>query len=93
MSGYKTDQRRLVHRGREFHFVSYEGHLANPGRGVDAMPATWFLMNGGKRWAVMPQVPDQEAGDLETHFTTWLDQHVFSGVPKAQRVRRAARSG
>jgi hypothetical protein len=50
-------------------------------------------MNGGKRWAVMPQVPDQEAGDLETHFTNWLDQHVFSGVPKAQRVRRAARSG
>ena len=75
---YKTDQHRLVHRGRSFHFVSYEGVLANPSKELIATPATWFLMNGGKRWAVMPQVLDQEATDLDTHLGLWLDEHVFA---------------
>ena len=30
MSTYKVDQRHLNHRGRLFHFVSYEGQPANP---------------------------------------------------------------
>ena len=32
MSNYKTDQCRLLHRGKEFHFVSYEAHEANAAR-------------------------------------------------------------
>jgi hypothetical protein len=77
MSGYKTDQRHLRHRGREFHFVSYEGQLADPRRGQVATPPTWFLMNGGKRWAAVPQIAGQEPDELTGVLTRWLDQHVF----------------
>jgi hypothetical protein len=81
MGGYKTDQCRVFHRGRAFHFVSYEGQLANPSRAQLATAATWFLMNGGKRWAVMPQVLDQERTSLDQELSHWLDEHIFAGVP------------
>ena len=77
MSSYKMEQRRLVHRGREFHFVSYEGHLANPVKEVLAMPPTWFLMQGGKRWPVMPQLRDQQPDEVERGLISWLESHVF----------------
>lgn len=78
---YKTDQHRLVHRGRSFHFVSYEGLVANASKEQVATPATWFLMNGGKRWAVMPQLLDQQPTELDEHLGRWLDEHVFSVGP------------
>ena len=78
---YKTDQHRLVHRGRSFHFVSYEGLLANANKEQVATPPTWYLMSGGKRWAVMPQVPDQQPTDLDEQLGRWLDEHVFTGIP------------
>lgn len=77
MSGYKTNQRRVTHRGREFHFVSYEGVAANPRLGNAASPPTWYLMTAGKRWEVMPQVPDQTEADLDRQLHAWLDAHVF----------------
>jgi hypothetical protein len=77
MSGYKTNQRRVVHRGRQFHFVSYEGVAANPRLGSDASPPTWFLMSSGKRWAVMPQDLDQPEAELDLRLHDWLDSHVF----------------
>ncbi len=78
---YKTDQHRLLYRGRTFHFVSYEGLLANANKEQVATPPTWFLMNGGKRWAVMPQVPDQPPAELDEHLSRWLDEHVFQLAP------------
>ena len=43
MSSFKLEQRRLTLRGTEFHFVSYEGQLANPARHQAATSPTWFL--------------------------------------------------
>lgn len=84
MSAYKTDQRRLLHRGREFHFVSYEGQHANPARGIEETPANWCLMIAGKRWEVMPQVAEQEPGELEEQLHAWLDENLPAGrQPKA----------
>jgi hypothetical protein len=77
MSGYKTDQHHLIHRGREFHFVSYEARDANPRTGEAAMPATWFLMSAGKRWPVMTELPDQDSKRVIAALTVWLDHHVF----------------
>lgn len=77
MSGYKVEQRRLTLRGREFHFVSYEGQLANPARQQPATVPTWFLMNAGKRWAVMPHQPGQEPDELDRLLTQWLEVYVF----------------
>ena len=87
MSGHKTDQRRVVHRGREFHFVSYDGIAANPNLGSAASPPSWFLMNGGKRWLVMPEVPDQPEADLDRELHAWLDLHVFLSARPASRSR------
>lgn len=78
MSSYKTSQQRVLHRGREFHFVSYPPRDANPRTGEEAMPATWFLMRAGKRWPVMPEKFQQEPSMVEAALVRWLDQHVFA---------------
>jgi hypothetical protein len=88
MSAYKTEQHRLVHRGREFHFVTYEGHPANPAKGEPAMVASWFLMNAGKRQLVMPQTAGQEPEELGRLFTKWLDAHAFAPTPEPPHRRR-----
>ena len=77
MSAYKTDQYHVVHRGRRFHFVSYEARQENPRTGESAMPATWFLMCAGKRWPVVAQVEDQSPEILVAALTRWLDDTVF----------------
>ncbi len=78
MSSYKTDQHRLVHRGRTFHFVSYDAHAANPRTGEAAMPATWFLMCSGKRLPAIAHDPGQDTEAVIGALTRWLDQHVFA---------------
>lgn len=93
MSSFKSEQRRLIHRGREFHFVSYEGRLANERRGEDALPPMWFLMSEGRRTAVMPHTLGQEVTMLDKTLLTWLDQHVFAAevavVAAPAKVARA----
>jgi hypothetical protein len=77
MAGYKTEQHHLSHRGRLFHFVSYEGCPPNPRKGELAKPAGWFLMSAGKRWPAIDQVPDQEPLQVVAALTRWLDSHIF----------------
>ncbi|NOT09451.1 MAG: hypothetical protein HOP28_14770 [Gemmatimonadales bacterium] len=91
MSNYKTDQCRILHRGMEFHFVSYEGHIANPTRGETAAPAMWFLMRAGRRHAVMPHVVGQEDPVRDRQLADWLDANAF--VPMAAPVPAPPRRG
>jgi hypothetical protein len=81
MSGYRTQQHRLVRRGRSFHFVSYEGQPADVKHQQPEMPPSWYLMLAGKRWMVSPQVSEAPAAELDRQFGDWLDAHVFSGAP------------
>jgi len=81
VSSYKTDQHYLVHRGRSFHFVSYDACQANPRTGEAARPATWFLMCAGKRYPVFPQCANEDRGSLITALTDWLDRNIFEGRP------------
>ena len=83
MSSYKTQQHRLVHRGRPFHFVSYEGQAADMKRQTAAVPPTWYVMLAGKRWAVVTQAAEVEPAELERQFAVWLDENVFSAAPAA----------
>lgn len=71
------EQRRVQHRGREFHFVSYDGQPANAKTAQGATDPAWWLMSGGTRWEVMPFHPDQDEAELDRKFVTWLDTHVF----------------
>jgi hypothetical protein len=90
VSSYKIEQRRLSHRGREFHFVSYEAQAANERRGEPAVPPMWYLMNEGKRRPVLPQVAGQPEIELEGALLQWLDEQVYGLVPVSdQRKRRS----
>ena len=90
MSTYKTDQFHLVHRGRKFHFVSYDARQANLRTGESAMPATWYLMCAGKRYPVFAQAPDQNPEMVVAALTRWLDETVFlTHAPDKRRVANA----
>ena len=89
MSSHKVEQRRLSHRGREFHFVSYDAQIANERRGVEAVPPMWYLMNEGKRRPVLPHVPGQELVELDDALLRWVDEQVFgTKAPALQRQRK-----
>ena len=90
MSTYKTDQYHVVHRGRSFHFVSYEARQANPRTGEAAMPASWFLMCAGKRWPVIAQVQDQSPETIVAALTRWLDETVFGARPTERASERSS---
>jgi hypothetical protein len=77
VSSYKVEQCRIHYRGRQFHFVSYDGHPANQRRGELAAPPMWYLMGPGRRWPVIPQVLGQPEDEIEQALVTWLrDQGV-----------------
>ena len=90
MSSFKTDQRHVTYRGRDFHFVSYDAEPSNERMGREATPASWFLINAGKRWLVMPHIPGQQEAALEMALHDWLDVHVFGEtLPLPPLARRA----
>ena len=84
MSRPVVEQRRVQYRGREFHFVSYDGVPANVKREQPATMPAWWLMSGGARWEVMPFHPGRDAAELDREFTTWLDVHVFQSQEESE---------
>jgi hypothetical protein len=78
MSAYKMQQRHLPHRGRVYHFVSYEGEPANAAKLKLGSAPAWFYISSGKRWMVMDQVADQTQADLDRHLAAWLDANVLA---------------
>lgn len=78
VGSYRVEQRRLKHRGRHFHFVSYQGRPANTRRGESALADMWFLMSEGKRYAAIPQVRGQDIAELDRALLAWVDEHVFA---------------
>ena len=84
MSRPQTEQRRLAYRGREFHFVSFDGQPANPRKDQPATAPAWWLMSAGKRWEVMPFRAGQSADALDRAFMAWLDAHVFHSAPEVE---------
>ncbi|HEX2451217.1 MAG TPA: hypothetical protein VHJ69_08750 [Gemmatimonadales bacterium] len=80
MPAYKNEQHRVTHRGRDFHFVSYEGRPANDRRGEPAVAAMWYLIQAGKRWPVMPQEPGQPVEALQRALRAWLEANAFTAT-------------
>jgi len=78
MGGFKTEQRQLPHRGRSFHFVSYEAQNANPARKLGAVPATWYLLSSGNRWPAIPHQAGQPEAEVDALLIAWLEEHVFA---------------
>jgi hypothetical protein len=90
MGTYRVEQYRVVHEGRDFHFVSYEARPANERRGEEAFPPMWFLMNAGRRVPVIPHTPGEPFEELEPRFRAWLDEHVFAALASADQAVRSA---
>src|SRR5919106_1080375 len=83
VSSHKVRQCRLSYRGRDFHFVSYEGHPANERRGETAMPAMWYLMGPAKRWPVMEHNPDHPDHQEGKGLLKWLGTQEL-GLPRRE---------
>ena len=82
-SRYRVEQRHITYRDREFHFVSYEGQRANRARNQSATGHTWFLVNAGYRWEVMPHEPGQATGEVDRLLTEWIETRVFAREDEA----------
>jgi hypothetical protein len=83
VSSYKVEQRRLSFRGRDFHFVSYEGRPANDRRGEAASPPMWYLMGPAKRWPVMLHVAGQSEEEVQRGLVNWLQDQEFAWAQPA----------
>jgi hypothetical protein len=75
VSAYVVEQRRIAHRGRDFHFVSYEGRVDKATKTQES--PMWFLMSGGKRWQVMEQQQGQPSENIDRMLVGWLDKNIF----------------
>jgi len=80
MSGFKNEQRMLDHRGRSFHFVSYEAHGGNAAKNQPAMPATWYLLSYGNRWPAIPLEEGTSEDELDARLADWLETNVFASA-------------
>jgi hypothetical protein len=83
MSRPMIEQRRMEYRGREFHFVSYDGLPANVKREQLATEPAWWLMSAGTRWEVMPFHPGRDAEELDGEFSVWLEAHAFQPLDES----------
>ena len=91
---YRTQQRYITFLGVERHFVSYEGHPANPRKALEAMPPMWYLVQGGRRWAAIEEVLGQEETETERLLTAWLEAQGFTERPPEPRPpERGMRNG
>ena len=94
MIRYTIEQRHIIHRGRTFHFVSYDGQPAHVGKGQPATTPTWYLMAEGKRCEVMPHLPGQPAEAVDVALTAWLDANAFGAAEPARiEPRNSRRAG
>jgi hypothetical protein len=80
MSSYKNAQHYLKLRGRDFHFVSYDGQPANIKKGEVEVGPMWYLMGPGKRWPVMPQVEGQSDEEIAKGLKNWLIGQGLAGA-------------
>lgn len=71
------EQRRVIHKGRDFHFVSYEGAVDKATKSQG--PAMWYLMSSGKRWQVMEQQRGQDVAELDGMLVKWLEKNINFG--------------
>ena len=78
MGGFKNEQRRLTHRGKVFHFVSYEAQDGNAAKNLPAMPATWYLLSAGHRWPAIPLQEGHPEAETDAALAEWLESQVFT---------------
>jgi hypothetical protein len=93
VAGFKPQQHHLSIRGRDFHFVSYEGRPADLRRNLLAQPAMWYLMCEGRRWPAVLCEHAQSLEAIDTALRVWTKANAIGPVeaapPKAPRAAPA----
>lgn len=89
MSAFKPQQRHLTIRGRDYHFVSYEGHPADARKQLTSAPSMWFLMVEGRRFPVFPCEPSQPLLEVDAALSVWVEDNALGPVaaPRAAAPR------
>lgn len=78
MGTFRNAQRRVTHRGKVFHFVSYEAQDGNLAKDLPAMPATWYLLSSGHRWPAIPLQEGDPDDATDALLAEWLEAQVFT---------------
>jgi hypothetical protein len=87
VSAFKVEQRRIMHRGCQFHFVSYDAVPPNERKGEPGEAPHWYLMLEGKRHQVAPVKKDQDPEDLDRELIRWLSREIFDPMDAEQHAR------
>ena len=87
MSSHKPQQRHLTIRGRDFHFVSYQGSAGNPQRAQLPFPAMWYLMVEGRRCPVFPYEATRSLAEVDAALTEWAEDNAMGPVESAHLIR------
>ncbi len=90
MAAFKSEQRRIVVRGRDFHFVSYEPRPANASRGEEQQPAMWYLMVNGRRFPAFPCDPKQASAALDQALAAWAERNAIGPAAESAPPARQA---
>lgn len=77
MSGFKSQQRRFLAGGRNFHFVAYEGQPENRAKSLPAEPPMWCLMVEGRRCPVAPFIAEQGDEEIEQTLFRWVQLNAL----------------
>jgi hypothetical protein len=77
MANLRTPQHFLTLHGRRLHFVAYEEQPGNARRGIESVPAMWFLMAGSARCPVMAFDADQPEDELTQALARWAESNAF----------------
>jgi hypothetical protein len=86
MSSHKPQQRHITIRGRNFHFVSYQGSRGNPQRAQLPYPAMWYLMVEGRRCPVLPCDPSLSPTELDATLAGWVEDNALGPVESAHLI-------
>lgn len=76
MISYRIEQRRLRYRDRDFCFISFQVLTEEARRSERTAPDTWFLMDNGKRYTVMPQVPGRSDREVDRALLRWVEHNI-----------------
>ncbi len=97
MASLSHEQRRLVHRGRTFLFVSYDADDPRSSKVTPARGPTWYLVSSNNRWPAVPYQDGQPLQEVDALCIAWLEAVVFAPAeptpPRDEPGQRVLRPG
>jgi hypothetical protein len=83
VAGFKPQQHHLSIRGRDFHFVSYEGQPADARKNLLAQPSMWYLMCEGRRLPAIVCEEGQSLTAVDDALREWAEANAIGPAERA----------